>query len=69
MLGGKHDAAGGPELSVYDAVVERLPDAALLYSDDRLLHANPVALDRLRSADLLRPGADLGAVDLYAEVD
>jgi hypothetical protein len=41
MPGGKHGAVGGPEWSVYDAVVERLPDAALLYSGDRLLHANP----------------------------
>jgi diguanylate cyclase (GGDEF)-like protein/PAS domain S-box-containing protein len=66
---GGNDAVGGPEWAVYDAVVKRLPDAALLYADDRLVHANPAALGRLRSAGLLPPGADLEAVDLYAEVD
>lgn len=67
-VGESADTAHGPEWAVYDSVVQRLPDAALLYAGERLVHANPAALERLRSAGLLSSAADLATVDLDAEV-
>lgn len=50
----------------YVAGVRLLPLAALLFDRAVLVHANPVALQRLRAAGLLDRSPDLAQVDLPA---